>query len=194
MSVAGNSTVTVAVTKDVDPRNGATQGTFTLNRTGDASQPLSVNYSLLGTAAVDVDYAVSQQGQQASTINFAAGSSSTTVTVTPVASTNIAQPQSIVMSLTSGVNYSVGVPATATMALAGNTVPVSSMQIASGAPAFNWASQANTTYRILYKNDLNAPAWIAAGPDITATGATASWTDTNTADTTQRFYVLIQVQ
>jgi hypothetical protein len=61
-------------------------------------------------------------------------------------------------------------------------------------PTFMWVSGSNTIYRVFYKNNLTDPAWLVAGPDIAATGATTIWTDTNNASTTQRFYVLMQVQ
>jgi hypothetical protein len=63
-----------------------------------------------------------------------------------------------------------------------------------GSPTFTWASGANVMYRIFYKNSLTDPVWLATGPDITATGATTTWADTNTANTAQRFYVLMQIQ
>ena len=75
-----------------------------------------------------------------------------------------------------------------------NTLPFTSMQMSGSSPAFAWSSEAAATYRVFYKNNLTDPAWLVAGPDVTAAGTTTSWVDTNNANTTQRFYVLIQVQ
>ena len=196
MTAATNSTATITVnaTQAVASRASLTPGTFTLIRTGDASTPLTINYTLGGTAAAGVDYQFSQAGAQATNIAFAAGATSAAVTVTPVSTTNIVGTQNIVLTLGASANYSVGTPGTATISLAGNNAPVTSVQMTGGSPTFTWASSANTTYRILYKNSLTDPAWLVAGPDVTAIGATAAWTDTNNANAAQRFYVLMQVQ
>jgi hypothetical protein len=153
---------------------------------------LNVSYSLGGSAASGVDYQVSQAGLPAPMISFAAGSNSATLTVTPLASAKLAGPQSIVLTLGTGAAYSVGLPGTATISLAGNNVSVASVQMIGGSPAFTWASGAGAIYRVFYKDNLNDPVWLAAGPDITAPGAATKWTDTNNANTAQRFYVLMR--
>jgi hypothetical protein len=102
----------------------------------------------------------------------------------------------VLNSMTAGTNssLSVGAPGTAMISLAGNTVSPATVQMSGGSPTLTWVSGSNTTYRVFYKNNLTDPAWLVAGPDITATGVTTTWTDTNNEDTTQRFYVLMQVQ
>jgi hypothetical protein len=87
-------------------RVGLTPGTVTLSRSGDTSSALSVGYSLGGSAVAGVDYQVSQSPN----INFAAGSSSATMMLTPVTSTNIAASQNVVVTLAAGTGYSVGAP------------------------------------------------------------------------------------
>jgi hypothetical protein len=79
-------------------------------------------------------------------------------------------------------------------ALAGKNISLSSIQMNAGSPTFTWASGAGSIYRVFYKNNLTDPAWLVAGADITAVSATTTWTDTNNANITQRFYVLMQVQ
>ncbi len=200
MSGATNSTgatnpiITVSATTAVASRVGAAPGEFTLLRTGDPSVALSVNYTLGGTAKAGQDYQVSQAGQAAPTISFPAGSTSVSVIVTPFPATNVAAPQNIVLSLDTNANYSVGAPSTATMALAGNAVPLTTVQMSGGMPSLTWAGGLNSVYRIYYKNNLNDPAWLVAGPDISGVNATTTWTDTNNAATTQRFYILTKVQ
>jgi hypothetical protein len=78
--------------------------------------------------------------------------------------------------------------------LAGTNVSLASIQMSNGSPTLSWASGANSIYRVLYKNNLTDPAWLAASPDITATGTTTTWTDTNNANVEHRFYVLMQAQ
>jgi hypothetical protein len=108
---------------------------------------LNVSYTLGGSATPGVDYEVSQAGLPAPAINFPAGSASASVTVTPLASTNIAGPQDVVITLGAGASYAVGAPGTATISLAGNNVPLASVQMNDGSPTFTWASESNVMYR-----------------------------------------------
>ncbi len=55
-----------------------------------------------------------------------------------------------------------------------------------------WSTYPGKTYRLLYKDDLNAPAWTPLGPDSLATGTSLSGSDTN-ASSQQRFYRVMQV-
>ena len=55
-----------------------------------------------------------------------------------------------------------------------------------------WPSQPGRTYRVQYKNDLNAPAWTDLGRDITATDSTLSTVDETSACVGQRFYRLTE--
>jgi hypothetical protein len=194
MTTSTNSTVTVNASSAVVSRAGATPATFTLSRTGNASAPLTVSCSLGGTAAAGVDYQVSPSGQPASQVVFPAGATSATMSINPLNPTNIVGSQTIVLTLSAGGSYAVGAPAAATMSLAGNNVPTTSMQMSGGSPTFTWASSSNAIYRVLYKNNLTDPVWLPAGSDITATGAASTWSDTNTANATQRFYVVMLVQ
>jgi hypothetical protein len=194
-TVTTNSTVTVNATTSVATRVGLNPGLFTLTRTGDPSAALSVNYALGGSATSGVDYQLSQAGQPAPMISFPAGSSETTVTVTPLNATNVAGPQNIVLTLSAGGGYAVGAPGTAVISLTGNNVPLTSMGISNGSPTFAWSSAANGVYQVFYKNNLTDPAWLAAGPAFSAAGSSgASWADTNSANATQRFYIVTQLQ
>jgi hypothetical protein len=73
------------------------------------------------------------------------------------------------------------------------TIPVTSIQVTASTPSISWTTAAGVVYQVMYKNNLTDPAWIAAGPAINGTGATATWSDTNTTGA-QRFYVVTQAQ
>lgn len=68
--------ITIVATTDTAVEGGAT-GLFTLTRTGDTSEALTVPLVISGTAVNGTDYTLI-----ASTITFSAGQSSTTITVT----------------------------------------------------------------------------------------------------------------
>jgi hypothetical protein len=197
MTVSTNSavpTVTVNTTTALAVSLNPSTSTFNLTLTGDNPAGLNIGYTLGGSAVSGVNYQIAQAGQTgpASTISFPAGSSSATMTVTPMSATNITVPQSIVLTLIEGSGYSVGAPGTASISLPGNTVPVAAT-MSSGVPTFTWSSGGGVTYRVLYKNNLTDPTWLAAAPDITATGTATTWTDPHSANTTQRFYVVMLV-
>jgi hypothetical protein len=101
--------------------NGDT-GTFTFSRTGDASQPLTVNYSVSGTATRGVDYVTNGASGSIPVINgaitFASGDSTTNVTV-DVIDDNLAEaPETVIFTLTASTNYASGFPNTSTVTIA----------------------------------------------------------------------------
>ena len=55
-----------------------------------------------------------------------------------------------------------------------------------------WSAQAGLSYRVQYKDDLNAGSWNDLGNPVTASGATAQLSDTN--NNSQRFYRVTLVQ
>ena len=61
---------------------------------------------------------------------------------------------------------------------------------AGNAPLINWPGVAGKTYRVAYKNNLTDAKWTDLTGDIAGTGAAMSWSDTNTAGVSQRFYVV----
>jgi len=54
-----------------------------------------------------------------------------------------------------------------------------------------WNSQSGTVYRVLTKTNLNQAAWTDSGYRVTATGTSASWTDTSLTSNPQRFYKIV---
>ena len=62
----------------------------------------------------------------------------------------------------------------------------------SGQATFTLAAEPGAVYRVLYTDDLNAPAWTQLGPDVVAANETASFTDHASAP--NRFYRVQRVQ
>jgi hypothetical protein len=58
--------------------------------------------------------------------------------------------------------------------------------------SFLYSTSPGITYRVLYKNDLNAPSWTPLGADSVAAGYACFRIDTN-AISRQRFYQVMQV-
>jgi hypothetical protein len=95
-----------------------TNGTFTLTRTGSTASPLTVYYSLGGTATNGSTYTASS----ANSVTFPAGSSTVQVTITAKTNAVDAVTLTVVLTLSGSAAYSPVPPTSATMAIA-NTGP-----------------------------------------------------------------------
>ncbi|WP_035601007.1 Calx-beta domain-containing protein [Haloferula sp. BvORR071] len=105
---AGNSTF-VTITKDVDPVEGGVNGSFTLSRTGDTTNALTVRVSpVSGTATRNTDYTFTPDyatdGSYRS-FTIPAGSASLAVTVTPTNDTTAEGPETILLQIASNGTY-----------------------------------------------------------------------------------------
>jgi hypothetical protein len=73
-----------------------------------------------------------------------------------------------------------------------NTLRATIVRSANGQFSITWPSETGKTYRVAYKNELSQTTWTDLGT-VAGTGATASFTDTATAGTVRRFYVVYRV-
>ncbi|GCA80091.1 Calx-beta domain-containing protein [Microcystis aeruginosa] len=97
--------VTLAVAPSSVTEDGTTNLVYTFTRTGSTTNPLTVNYTLGGTATLNTDY--TRTGTN-NTVTFAAGSSTATVTVDPTADTIVESNETVILTLAAGTGYTVG--------------------------------------------------------------------------------------
>ena len=109
-------TVTVAATDASAAEDGPSTGTFTFTRTGPTTLPLTVNYTVGGTATSGVDY-----GSIGTSVTLGIGVTSVTRTVTPIADTLVEGNETVVVTLAAG-QYINGSPSSATVTIA-DSVP-----------------------------------------------------------------------
>ena len=115
-----DSVVTVAVAPAAVAEDGATNLVYTFTRTGFTANALTVNFSIGGTATFGAspnDY--TQTGAASftpptGTVNFTAGSPTATVTVDPEADATSEPDETVMITVTSGTDYTVGSPDSAT--------------------------------------------------------------------------------
>ncbi len=120
--------LTVVATKSAAAEAGNDPGVFTVTRTGDTSQALTVNYGMTGSALHGTDY-VALPG----VLTIPAGSSSATVVITPIDDTIGEGPQTAVIQLRSGTDYAVGAPSNATVTIADNNdLPYATINMTAG--------------------------------------------------------------
>ncbi len=94
---------------------GTVPGTFTVSRTTtqDFAQPVTVNYFVSGGSATSgVDYAA-----LSGTVTIPANTASATISVTPVADTEIEGSETVAVTLASGANYALGAAITGSLVI-----------------------------------------------------------------------------
>ncbi|WP_177169501.1 FG-GAP-like repeat-containing protein, partial [Cylindrospermopsis raciborskii] len=97
------SDVTLAVSLNSVAEDGNDKLFYTFTRTGVISNALTVNYTIGGTANKGSDY-----GSIGTSVTFAAGSSTATVTVDPTADTTVESDETVILTLASGTGYTIG--------------------------------------------------------------------------------------
>ena len=119
-NVTGTATATATITDApmislaVSPGSVTEDGTpnllFTFSRGGQTSQPLTVNFTVAGSARFGTDYTQSGAATFSSTIGtitFAAGSATKTVTINPTADFTVEADETVILTIVSGTGYSV---------------------------------------------------------------------------------------
>jgi hypothetical protein len=84
--------ITLAVSPSSVTEDGTANLVYTFTRSGVTTNPLTVNYTLGGTATLNTDY--TRTGTN-NTVTFAAGSSTATVTVDPTADTTVESDETV---------------------------------------------------------------------------------------------------
>ena len=109
------ATVTIAATKPSTDESGATAGEFTLTRTGDSSSALTVNYSVGGSATNGLDYP-----PLLGTATIPAGTGSIKIPLQPFPDTTVEPNETVILTLATGLGYTIGSSATANVTIADN--------------------------------------------------------------------------
>ena len=172
--------VTVAVSPAAVDEDGATNLVYTFTREGVTTSPLTVNFSVGGTATFNTDY--TQTGAatfnaSSGTVTIPAGSSTATVTLDPTSDTTVESNETAILTVVSGASYDVGIPAAATGTITNDdtdvTVAVSPSSVEEdGAP--------NLVYTFTRNGVTNSPLTVNFSVGGTATFST-DYTQTGAA-------------
>ncbi|NCS04263.1 MAG: hypothetical protein GPJ06_20190, partial [Microcystis aeruginosa G13-11] len=101
----------------------ANPGAFTLTRTGNLTQALTVNYTVAGTGTKGTDY-----NNLTGTVSFAAGSATALVNITPIDDTLPEGNETVILTLAAGTGYTVGTANTGTVTIADNEALPNNLQ------------------------------------------------------------------
>lgn len=93
-------------------------GQFTINRTGDTSSALTVNFDLSGTALNGIDY-----DRAANSLTIPSGQASANLTITPIDDSEVEGDETVILTLSENAGYTIGTPNTATVTIGDNDSP-----------------------------------------------------------------------
>ncbi|NCS31494.1 MAG: hypothetical protein GPJ18_24460, partial [Microcystis aeruginosa F13-15] len=97
--------IALAISPSSVSEDGTSNLLYIFIRTGDTTNPLTVNYSIGGTAINGTDYTLLP-----TSVTFEANSAIATVTVDPTADTTVESDETVVLTLASGTGYTIGNP------------------------------------------------------------------------------------
>jgi PKD repeat protein len=115
-------TVTIVAT-DALAAEPSNPGTFTITRVGPLDAGLSVDYTLSGTAANGTDY-----GLLTGSVIIPAGANSTIIAISPLDDSLVELSETVIVTLSSNLEYVIGSPRTATVTILDNDLPAVSIR------------------------------------------------------------------
>ncbi|MBE0542652.1 MAG: M4 family metallopeptidase [Verrucomicrobia bacterium] len=120
---SGLPSVQVTATVPTTSEAGGSPGLFTLTRTGSTAAALPLQFVLTGTAGNGTDYFGT-----ALSVNIAAGSANTTVTILPFNDTLVEGDETVILTLTPASHYVVGGAGTATVTIIDDDQPANAFE------------------------------------------------------------------
>jgi subtilisin-like proprotein convertase family protein len=169
--------VTVTVSPSSVTEDGATNLTYTFTRTNGTANPLTVNYSVSGTATIGTDY--TGVPGPTGTVTFPVGFSTVTLVLDPTTDLTFEPDETAIITITPGAGYGIGGANAATGTILNDdsviTVSVSPTSMAEDAPGF-------LTYTFTRTGDTTNPLTISyansgtATPGVDYTGGTGTAT------------------
>jgi subtilisin family serine protease len=125
-------TATTAQATEAGPANGI----FTITRTGDTSAPLTVHYTVGGTAGAGTDY-TSLPG----TATIEVGSATATVAVMPIDDAAYESNETVTLTLSGNASYDLGSPSAGTVTIVSDDLPPDLVVSSMTAPAIGGADR-----------------------------------------------------
>jgi hypothetical protein len=163
-------TVTIGATDGFASETGPDPATFIVTRTGSTTGPLTVAYTVGGTATAGSDYIA-----LAGSVTIAAGASHALITVTPIDDVVTSEGhETVVVTLAAGAGYTIGAPSSSTITIADNDLPTVTIK-ANDANAAE-ASAATGAFAVTRTGATTAPLTVAysvGGTAATGTDYTA---------------------
>ena len=170
--------ITLSLASKQVTEDGTTNLVYTFTRTTPTTSALTVNYTIGGTATNGTDYATIP-----TSVTFAAGASTATVTVDPKADTTVEGNETVVLTLATGTGYTIGTSATATGTITNDDVALPSITLAVSPSS---VTEDGTT-NLVYTFTRTTPTTSALTVNYTIGGTATNGTDYATIPTSVTF-------
>jgi Ca2+-binding RTX toxin-like protein len=118
-------TITLAVSPNTVTEDGTTNLVYTFTRAGDATNSLTVNYAISGTATNGTDYT-----SIGTSVTFAANSNTATLTIDPTADALVETDETVALILATGTGYTIGTTAAVTGTITNDDYPSITLAVA----------------------------------------------------------------
>jgi hypothetical protein len=129
--------ITLAVNPSSVTENGEANLVYTFTRTGSTTNPLTVNYGITGTADAN-DYTGATPGAS-KTITFEVDSSTATLTIDPTVDTNVEGDETVILTLATGTDYTVGTTESVTGTITDEIIPDTTPPVITAGQSFSYA-------------------------------------------------------
>jgi Ca2+-binding RTX toxin-like protein len=163
-----SSSVSITVSDDTAAESGtppSNTGTFVISRDNNSATSLTVNLGITGTATNSVDYTTIP-----TTVTIPSGSSSTTITVSPIDDALVESTETVILTIASGSGYSISSPSTGTVSILDNDVA-----------ALPTASITPTAFNVSENGSTFANATVSLSSPAPSGGLTVTYTIAGTA-------------
>ncbi len=157
--------ITLAVNPASVNEDGTPNLIYTFTRDGSLTNPLTVNYTIGGTATNGTDY-----GNIGTSVTFTANSSTATVTVNPTADTVLESDETVDITLGSGTGYTIGTTTAVTGTILNDDLP--SITLAVNPLSVNEDGTTNLIYTFTRDGSLTNPLTVNYTIGGTATKGT----------------------
>ncbi|MGB7563915.1 MAG: NPCBM/NEW2 domain-containing protein, partial [Prochlorococcaceae cyanobacterium] len=127
---AVSPSITLAVAPASVLEDGTANLIYTFTRSGSTSSPLSVNYTVGGSATIGTDYTGISTTGTTKTVTFAAGSANAVVTVDPASDTTFENDETVALTLATGTGYTIGTTAAVTGTITNDDFALPSITLA----------------------------------------------------------------
>jgi Ca2+-binding RTX toxin-like protein len=159
--------ITLAVSPASVTEDGTTNLVYTFTRSGSTTNPLTVNYTVGGTATNGTDYA-----SIPTSVTFAAGSATATVTVDPTADTTVEADETVALTLTAGTDYTIGTTTPVTGTITNDDLILPSITLAISPSSVTEDGTSNLIYIFIRTGDTTNPLTVNYSIGGTATNGT----------------------
>ncbi|GBE72959.1 hypothetical protein myaer87_01860 [Microcystis aeruginosa NIES-87] len=144
--------ITLAVSPSSVTEDGTSNLLYIFIRTGDTTNPLTVNYSIGGTAINGTDYTLLP-----TSVTFEANSAIATVIVDPTTDTTVESDETVVLTLASGTGYTIGNPNAVTGTITNDDVILPSIALAISPSSVTEDGTSNLLYIFIRTGDTTNP-------------------------------------